>query len=265
MRHALTIAGSDGSGGAGIQADLKTFSALHCYGMTVVTAVTAQNTQGVRSVCAIDSACIEEQIHAIFDDIDVHAVKIGMLHDRQVIASVARLLRHYAPPYVVLDPVMVAKSGCPLLQPEAVSALKEFLVPLATVLTPNLPEAEALLGRLVRTRKEMERAAIDLAALGAQAVVVKGGHLDVHCDDCLYAKGRFYWLEQPKIATRNTHGTGCTFAAAIAAFLAREAPIEEAVVQAKRYLTQAIEGAAAWRIGSGHGPVHHFHHLWKPS
>lgn len=257
MQTALTIAGFDGSGGTGIQADLKTFAALGCYGTSVLTSLPVQNTCGVRSIYEISTTCIQEQIEAILDDIQVDAVKIGMLHRRDIIEAVAR----YHLTNIVLDPVMVAKSGHALLRPDAVAAMKRELFPIAAVITPNLPEASELLGREVTTKAQMERAALDLLEMGPQAVVVKGGHLAGSADDCLCLKNReIHWLPSPRIPRKNTHGTGCTFSAAIAAFLARGFAIDEAVRRAKEYLTRAIEASAELKIGRGNGPLHH---LWN--
>jgi hydroxymethylpyrimidine/phosphomethylpyrimidine kinase len=259
----LSIAGFDGSGGAGIQADLKTFSALGCYGTTALTALPIQNTMGVRSIYDVETICIEEQIKAILDDIPMDAVKIGMLYRKDIIESVATILGHYKSTNVVLDPVMVAKSGHRLLQPEAISSMKQRLFPLTAVLTPNLLEASELLQRDIKDKDQMEKAALDLIQMGPQAVVVKGGHLIGDCDDCLCLKNsipEIHWLSTPRILTRNTHGTGCTFSAAIAAFLARGFSIMDSVVHAKDYLTDSIKGGALLKIGHGNGPVHHFHH-----
>lgn len=262
----LTIAGFDGSGGAGIQADLKTFSALGCYGATALTALPVQNTMGVRSIYEIDTVCLEEQIKAILEDIPMNAIKIGMLHRQEIIESVANILNHYKATNIVLDPVMVAKSGDKLLTPKAISSMKEKLLPISTVLTPNLLEASELLGREIRDKAQMEKAALDLVQMGPQAVVVKGGHLSGDCDDCLCLKNpnlEIYWFSTPRIQTQNTHGTGCTFSAAIAAFLARGFTILESVTQAKKYLTGAIDAGKELKIGHGNGPVHHFYHLWN--
>lgn len=261
----LTIAGFDGSGGAGIQADLKTFSALGCYGASALTALPIQNTMGVKSIYAIETACLEDQIKAIFEDIPLNAIKIGMLHRNEIIESVANLLTHYNAKNIVLDPVCIAKSGNRLLKPEAICSLKERLLPLTTVLTPNLLEASELLGREVQNKLQMENAALDLIEMGPQAVIVKGGHLNGDCDDCLCLKNpcvQIHWLSASRIQSRNTHGTGCTFSAAIAAFLARGFSILDSVNQAKKYLTKAIEGGKSLEIGRGNGPLHHFHHLW---
>ena len=265
LGQVLTIAGFDGSGGAGIQADLKTFSALGCYGTTALTALPVQNTMGVRSIYDIDTVCVEEQIKAILEDIPMNAIKIGMLHRQEIIESVANILTHYKASNIVLDPVMVAKSGDKLLMPKAISSMKEKLLPITTVLTPNLPEASELLGREIRDKAQMEKAALELIQMGPQAVVVKGGHLNGDCDDCLCLKNphlEIHWLSTSRIQTQNTHGTGCTFSAAIAAFLARGFTILDSVNQAKGYLTQAIDAGRQLKIGKGNGPVHHFYHLW---
>jgi hydroxymethylpyrimidine/phosphomethylpyrimidine kinase len=266
IHKALTIAGFDGSGGAGIQADLKTFSALKCYGTSVLTALPIQNTQGVKEVYDIAPFCVEDQIKAILNDIPVNAIKVGMLHRQEIIEVVSKLLCHYAAKNIVLDPVMVAKSGDLLLQSDAITTMKKKLFPITTILTPNLSEASALLEREVKTHTQMEKAALELLAMGPQAVVVKGGHLNNNCDDCLALKTphiKLHWFSTPKIQTRNTHGTGCTFSAAIAAYLARGFPIFEAVGHAKRYLTTSIQAGAHVKWGQGHGPIHHFHHLWN--
>ncbi len=262
----LSIAGFDGSGGAGIQADLKTFSALGCYGTTVLTALPVQNTVGVRSIFDITSQCVEDQMTAILDDISMNAVKIGMLHRQDIIETVANVLCQYNVINIVLDPVMVAKSGDKLLLPDAITTMRERLFPLTTVLTPNLLEASELLGRQIQTKYQMEKAALDLIELGPQAVVVKGGHLNGSCDDCLCMKNphiEIHWFSNPRIQTQNTHGTGCTFSAAIAAFLARGFTIFDSVQQAKMYLTKSVEAGVHLKIGQGNGPVHHFHHLWS--
>lgn len=262
----LTIAGFDGSGGAGIQADLKTFSALGCYATTALTALPVQNTMGVKSVYSIETACLEEQIQAIIEDMPLNAIKIGMLHRKEIIEAVARTLKHYHVSNIVLDPVMVAKSGDRLLKPEAILSMQKELFPMTTVLTPNLLEASEILGRGVKDKAQMEKAALDLIQMGPQAVVVKGGHLNGDCDDCLCLKTstpEIHWFSAEKIQTRNTHGTGCTFSAAITAFLARGFTILEAVKKAKEYLTQAIHAGKQLTIGQGNGPVHHFYHLWN--
>lgn len=262
--NALSIAGFDGSGGAGIQADLKTFSALGCYGMTVLTALPVQNTTGVKSIYELTTDCVAEQLQAIIDDIQIHALKIGMLHRKEVIETVTAILRRANLSNIVLDPVMVAKSGDKLLLPDAISAMKEQLFPLTSVLTPNLLEASEILGRPIRNRQQMKQAGLELLEFGPQAVVIKGGHLPDDCDDCLCVKNlEPIWLSEKRIQTKNTHGTGCTFSAAIAAFLAQEITPVEAVQKAKQYLTQAILAGKNLQIGRGQGPVHHFHDLWR--
>lgn len=257
---ALTIAGSDSGGGAGIQADLKTFSALGVYGSSVITAVTAQNTTGVFAVQEIDPGVIAKQIDAVMDDIGATAAKTGMLSSAAIIETVADRVRHHRLTNLVVDPVMVAKSGDTLLQPEAVSALKQQLLPLALVVTPNLPEAEVLTRRQVQTDEQMRDAARAIHDMGAAAVVIKGGHSAGDANDVVYDGQEFYTLHAQRVDTPHTHGTGCTFSAAIAAGLAKGLDVPEAVKQAKRYLTMAIEQAYA--IGAGHSPVHHFHGLW---
>ncbi len=261
-KRALSIAGFDGSGGAGIQADLKTFSALGCYGMTVLTALPVQNTQGVRSIYEIPLKCIEEQIQAIFEDIGVDAVKIGMLHRPEIVGLVVNSLKKYGALNIVVDPVMVAKSGDRLLREDAISALRELLVPIATILTPNIPEAEDLLNRRIESEAEMEKAAKDISKMGAQAVVLKGGHAGGQFSkDCLWFQGEAYWFTEERIKTNNTHGTGCTFSAAIAAFLTQGQDIITATKNAKKYLTGALSSGAEYQMGYGNGPVNHFYNF----
>lgn len=262
----LTIAGSDSSGGAGIQADLKTFAANGCYGMSVITALTAQNTQGVSGIHAAPVEFVAKQIDAVLSDIGADAVKIGMLFSPELIETVARKLGEYRVSRIVLDPVMVAQSGDKLLRDDAVEALKMHLIPLADVLTPNLPEAEVLLGRRIQRPAEMEAAAEDLAKLGCRNVLVKGGHGEGQgSDDCLVTgpERRVVWLAGERIDTRNNHGTGCTLSSAIAAHLAKGDDVEAAVRHAKDYITGAIRAGADYRIGHGHGPVHHFWRTWS--
>jgi hydroxymethylpyrimidine/phosphomethylpyrimidine kinase len=261
---ALTIAGSDSGGGAGIQADLKTFSALGVYGCSVIAALTAQNTMAVTGIHDVPAAFVTEQIDAVFSDIRVDAVKIGMLSRPETIAAVADGLLRWKPRYVVLDPVMVAKSGDRLLQAEAVATLKQRLLPLATLITPNLPEAAVLLDAPVAAeRRQMAGVAARLQGLGARNVLLKGGHLvGEGSPDLLLAEGEIYWLDGERVATSNTHGTGCTLSSAIAAWLARGLPLPMAVAEAKRWLEAALRAADGLGIGHGHGPVHHFHALW---
>jgi hydroxymethylpyrimidine/phosphomethylpyrimidine kinase len=264
VRVALTIAGSDSGGGAGIQADLKTFSALGVYGASVITALTAQNTRGVQAIEPIKPAFVRRQMDSVFSDLRVDAVKIGMLGGPETVAAVVEGLLAWRPPNIVLDPVMVAKGGDRLLRDEAIAALRERLLPLAGLITPNLPEAGALLGRPAPTdRAEMEAAAAALRGLGAPNVLLKGGHLDGEASPDLLDTGSAHiWLEAPRVATGNTHGTGCTLSAAIAALLAAGNPLPDAVREAKAWLTGALRAADTLRLGGGIGPVHHFHALW---
>lgn len=260
---ALTIAGSDSGGGAGIQADLKTFSALGVFGTSAITAITAQNTCRVAAVGPVSPQMVAGQINAVLDDIPPHAIKIGMLGTPEVIAAVAEALAGYDGP-VVLDPVMVAKSGDALLMAEAEASLIELLVPRADVLTPNLPEAARLLGRAeARTAEETETQGRALRAMGAGAVVMKGGHAagDI-CVDRLVTERGVLELPQPRLTTTNTHGTGCSLSSAIAAELARGMALEPAVRRAQAWLHGAIAAADGLGIGAGHGPVHHFYEVW---
>ncbi|MCT8161959.1 bifunctional hydroxymethylpyrimidine kinase/phosphomethylpyrimidine kinase [Pseudoruegeria sp. SHC-113] len=261
---ALTIAGSDSGGGAGIQADLKAMSALGVYGASVITAVTAQNTRAVTAVQGIDLPVISAQIEAVLSDLAVDAVKIGMLATPEIIATVADGLKGFKGP-IVLDPVMVAKSGDSLLQEDAVAALIERLLPMATVLTPNLPEAARLLGQSeAESRAAMAAQGEALLALGAEAVLMKGGHAKgAVCEDLLITEDAPpLVLTAPRAETQNTHGTGCTLSSSIAAELAKGADLTAAVVAAHGYLQAAIAAADDLQIGSGHGPVHHFHAQW---
>lgn len=264
-KTALTIAGSDSGGGAGIQADLKTFSALGCYGMSVITALTAQNTVGVTGIHSVPAEFVTLQLEAVLSDIGADAVKIGMLNNAEVIAAVATGLRKHNVNRVVLDPVMTAKSGDKLLQDSAISALKEKLLPLALVATPNIPEAQLITGLSITTRQGMVTAAEAILALGARAVLLKGGHLEGgdSPDYFTQQQGAGVWLEGRRINTPNTHGTGCTLSSAIAACLAQGKQPREAIVLAKEYISEAIAEASRYAIGHGHGPVHHFHRLWR--
>ncbi len=262
--NVLSIAGSDPGGGAGIQADLKTFAALGAHGMAVITALTAQNTVTVTGVHPVPAAFVAEQIDTLFADIRVDAVKIGMLGVAEVVAAVAGRLRHHRAEAVVLDTVMVAKGGAPLLEPDAVAAIRRDLVPLALVITPNLPEAGALLDRAPpATLDEMRHAVRDLHRLGPRYVLLKGGHLGgATSPDLLYDGSEIIELPAARLPTRNTHGTGCTLSAAIAALLPCRPDVASAVRDAKAYLTAAIAAAGRLSVGHGHGPVHHFHALW---
>ncbi len=261
MKKVLTIAGSDSSGGAGIQADLKAFSAHGVFGMSVITAVTAQNTQGVFAVQDIDTPIIEKQIAAIFDDIEVDAVKIGMVSRSETIRAIANGLLQYQPRNIVIDPVMISKSGYYLLQPDAVDALVTCLLPLATIVTPNIPEAEEIAHRKITSLKDMEEAAAIIHALGPKHVLLKGGHRVGDATDILFDGAKYYHLESQRIETKNTHGTGCTLSAAIAANLAKGYTAYEAVLCGKQYITTAIEHS--FPIGKGVGPVHHFYTLYQ--
>lgn len=263
----LTIAGSDPSGGAGIQADLKTFAALGGYGMTVLTGLTAQNTRGVRSVHGVPASFVTEQLDAVFDDVRVDAVKIGMLGTAGVVDAVAKVLAARRPRYVVLDPVMVAKSGDRLLSADAVARLRDVLLPHVDLVTPNLPEAADLLGVAeARGEAEMREQLTALLKLGP-SVLLKGGHLaGAECPD-LYAASISQAAEParlvaPRIATTNDHGTGCTLSAAIAALRPQRDDWLTAITDAKAYLTAALKAADRLDVGSGHGPVHHFHDWW---
>lgn len=261
LKHLLTIAGSDSSGGAGIQADLKTFAAHGTFGMSVITAVTAQNTCGVTMVQDITPEVVEAQIAAVFDDIRVDAVKIGMLSRPETIRAIAASLRKYQPKIIVLDPVMISKSGFPLLQPEACATLIDELLPLATLVTPNLPEAEAISRMQVTKKEEMRPVAEKIIALGAKAVLVKGGHLSDTADDLLFDGQQEKWFAGERIATKNTHGTGCTLSSSLVANLAKGLSLAEAVQASKDYVTEAI--AHGISLGSGCGPTHHFVDLYR--
>ena len=265
--NVLSIAGSDPSGGAGIQADLKAISANRAYAMAAITALTAQNTQGVTGIELVPAAFVRQQIETVFADIRVDAVKIGMIATAEIADAVADSLGAAPDCAVVLDPVMVAKGGARLLAPEAVSALRARLLPIARVVTPNLPEAADLLGlEVARTRAEMERQAQMIAEFGPQAVLIKGGHLEGDdSPDCLVTLEGTVWLEGARTATANTHGTGCTLSAALAAQLALGQSLEQAARAAKTYVAGAIAGAGRLCVGHGHGPTHHFSSLWGHS
>ena len=263
MKVVLTVAGSDSGGGAGIQADLRTFAAHGVHGTSAITAVTAQNSVAVLDWVALEPRMVVAQIEAVASDMEVAAVKTGMLATAAIVSAVAEAIERLRLPFVVVDPVMVAKSGDRLLDRDAETAYRERLLPLATVVTPNLPEAEALLGRPVRTLDEMREAARALRAMGPRAVVVKGGHLEGDAVDVFWDGARLEDLPAPRIATKNTHGTGCTYSAAIAARLALGEPLLDAVRGAKAYLTEAIR--RSYSVGHGHGPVDHLHPLTRGS
>lgn len=260
LKKVLTIAGSDSCGGAGIQADLKTMSALGVYGMSVITAITAQNTVGVKKSMDVDSDMIEAQIKAIFDDIKVDAVKIGMVSNSNSIEIIKKLLIKYKASNIVLDPVMVSKSGYHLLKVKAEESLKQ-LVEIADLVTPNIPEAEVLAKMKIKNEDDMKEAAKRIEALGAKNVLVKGGHRLNDANDILLTGNYFIKVKGKRIDTKNTHGTGCTLSSAIASFLSRGLSISEAVRLSKEYITKAIENS--FSIGNGVGPVGHFVELYK--
>lgn len=264
IRNILTIAGSDPSGGAGIQADLKTFSACGVYGMAVLTALTAQNTQGVSGVHLVPAAFVADQIRAVFADVRVDAIKIGMIANAEIATAIVDVIVEHEEVPIVLDPVMVAKGGAALLDLSAVDVITRRLLPLASLLTPNLPEAAALLGEdVAQSREEMADHARRLRAMGPQAVLVKGGHLSGgESPDVLASDAGLDWFEASRIATANTHGTGCTLSSALAAELAKGATLPNAVANAKGYRARAIEHSGSLSVGSGHGPVLHFHQFW---
>lgn len=259
----LSIAGTDPSGGAGIQADIKAISATGSYAASVITALVAQNTQRVDAIAEISPQFFEQQLTAVFSDLDIHAIKIGMLHNQTIIQHLKPFLENYTGP-VVIDPVMVAKNGALLLQPEIITDLKQTLFPLATLITPNIPEAETLLNIAITSYEKMEAAAKALAETYRVSVLLKGGHLETEqAADVLYS-----WQDQKvtrfetlKIITKNTHGTGCTLSSAIASYLAQGLNLIEAIQQAKNYLTQALVSGSRFTIGKGFGPVDHFYYL----
>ncbi len=260
MKHVLTIAGSDSSGGAGIQADLKAMCALGAYGMSAITAVTAQNTRGVQAVFEVDPAIVAAQVDAVFSDIRVDAIKVGMLSSAAIARTVSERLVFHRAANIVVDPVMVSTSGHSLLSPDAAQAVMA-LASIADLVTPNIPEAERMTGMRIRGPKEMELAARALCGCGIRAVLIKGGHLKGDAVDLLYADGDALWISAPRVHTRNTHGTGCTLSAAIACHMAQGLPIAEAVRRAKDYVGQAIRDALD--IGSGAGPVGHMAGLYR--
>jgi hydroxymethylpyrimidine/phosphomethylpyrimidine kinase len=261
---ALTIAGSDSSGGAGIQADLKTFAALGVFGASVITALTAQNTTGVSGIHQVPAEFVNAQIDAVFSDLAVGAVKIGMVAQRESIDAIAAGLTRWSPKHVVLDPVMVATSGDRLLAAEAVDALRTKLIPRASLITPNLPEAAALLDEPMATSEAaVEDQGKRLLAMGCQAVLIKGGHgQGAESIDYLIGASGASALAAPRIATRNTHGTGCSLSSAIAAGLAKGEAMETAVRNAKAWISAAIASADRFSVGHGHGPIHHFHRFY---
>ncbi len=257
----LTIAGSDCSGGAGVQADLKTFSAIGTYGMSVITAITAQNTQGVFEVEELSQSIIKKQIEVVFDDIRPKAVKIGMVSSPEIILEIANTLKKYEPENLVVDPVMISKSGFSLLRPEAKANMIEHLIPMAYIITPNVPEAEAITDMKINTLEDMRRAGEKILQMGPKYVLMKGGHLEGDAIDLLIGKDVFEVYESKRLDRKNTHGTGCTISSAIASHLALGYEIKGAVALSKIYITEAIKNS--FDIGHGVGPVHHFYKFDK--
>lgn len=253
----LTIAGSDSSGGAGIQADIKTMSALGCYAASAITAITVQNTLGVTAVHAVPPEIVAGQIKAVMDDIEPRAVKIGMVNDAATIHAIAETLRQYSLTHLVVDPVMVATSGSRLMQDDAVEVFCSELLPLATLLTPNVPEAEVLSGIKITDKATMDKAALRVLQLGCNNLLIKGGHLAGQKVDRLYGEVEREYVAE-NVATRNTHGTGCSLSSAITSFLAQGFATDEAIGKAKEWLTEALKAGANVEIGHGHGPVNHF-------
>ncbi|CAK7192498.1 Hydroxymethylpyrimidine/phosphomethylpyrimidine kinase [Commensalibacter sp. Nvir] len=264
IKNVLTIAGTDPSGGAGIQADIKTFSALGCYAMSVITSVVAQNTQGVISYKTMDPELIADQMDAVFEDIHVDAVKIGMLANELIVGVVAQKLKQYAVPLCVLDPVMVAKSGDSLINDDAIQAIKEQIVPHVTMVTPNLPEARVLLGKTSPiSLHQMKESAEELLKLGPKWVLLKGGHLSGSvCLDVLTDAKHYYEFSAERVVTKNDHGTGCTLSSAITALLPNHS-MYDSVLEAKRYLTEALKASDQLTVGTGHGPLNHFYQFWQ--
>ncbi len=263
----LSIAGTDPSGGAGIQADIKAISATGSYAASVITVLVAQNTQGVQAIQTIPLAFIQQQMDAVFTDLTLAAVKLGMLYDEEIIALIANNLKKYQPPVIILDPVMTTQSGDLLLKPHTVQALTS-LFPLVMLITPNIPEAEILLNKKIRDRQQMESAAKTLAETHNTSVLMKGGHLtDSHSPDIFYDKQRkkIFCFDSLRIATPNTHGTGCTLSSAIASYLAQGNTLYDAIRKAKAYLYQALDSGKNLNIGKGNGPVNHFYYLKKRS
>lgn len=258
----LTIAGSDCSGGAGIQADIKTISALGAYAASAITAITVQNTCGVTGIHPVPPSYVKGQIEAVMDDICPQAIKIGMINDTKIVEVIAEMLQKYQPQFVVFDPVMVSTSGCKLMEDEAIEAITTRLIPLATLITPNLSEAEILAGQKIRTVEEMQRQAKEMLKLGCRGVLVKGGHLEGgRMCDVLQTVGEEapHLFAAPKVDSRNTHGTGCTLSSAIATYLALGETITDAVEKAKQYVYKGIEAGKDVCIGHGHGPLNHFY------
>lgn len=265
-KRVLSIAGSDPSGGAGIQADLKTFSACECYGATAIVAVVDENTVGVTGVHPIPVTFVAGQIKSVLDDIGADAIKIGMLHSSELIRTVKETLSYYNIKNIVLDPVMVATSGDKLLQDEAIQTLKNELIPFVRVITPNIPEAEILLGKKIQTQEDLPLVIKDLSFDRSVSVLLKAGHLtNDELVDVFYnaETDEIIHLSSKRIKTQNTHGTGCTFSSAIAAYLAHGISLNDAIIKAKEYINRAILAGEEYKIGKGHGPVHHFFNFWQ--
>ena len=262
LQSVLSIAGSDSSGGAGIQADIKAISATGAYAASVITALTAQNTEGVQAIESVSPQFVTAQIDAVCTDLNIQAIKIGMLHTADIIKRVADAILKYKPPYVVLDPVMVSKNGSPLLEDHLIDCLKSDLFPHVTVLTPNVIEAEKILGQRIETLDDMIKAARVISSQYQISVLLKGGHLNAPtAQDVLCAAGEISTFELSRIKTQNTHGTGCTLSAAIASYLAQGYALKESVMRAKQYLFEAIVSGSEQSLGKGHGPVHHFYSI----
>lgn len=257
----LTIAGSDSSGGAGIQADIKTISALGCYAASIITSLTAQNTQGVQSIEALSKTFVEAQLESVFSDIHIHAVKIGMLHNHDVVDAVYAALKCYQPKYIILDPVMIAKGGASLINDDVITHLSETLFPLVTLLTPNIPEAEKLIGEKIHSQTAMQEYSEKMGKKYQVNVLIKGGHLSESkmSGDVLYSKEDqdCHWFYAEHIETKNTHGTGCTLSSAIASYLAKNYSLVESIELAKSYLTEAIKAGSDFYLGEGQGPLNH--------
>ena len=261
INKCLTIAGSDSSGGAGIQADLKTFAAQGCYGASVITSVVAENTSRVISVYNLPVSEIESQIDAVFEDIEIDAVKLGMLPSAEIIEAVAKKLCQYSPAHIVCDPVLTATSGDALSDSSTVEAFQKFIFPIADLVTPNIPEAEIIAKTEIHDVEDMKKAAEIIAEMGAKAVLVKGGHLEGSAHDILFDNEEFHSFETGRVNSQNTHGTGCTLSSAITANLAHDYELRDAVKLAKDYVTKALRRSFA--VGKGHSPVHHFYHFWS--
>ena len=263
VKNVLSIAGSDPSGGAGIQADLKTFAANGVYGMAAITALTVQNTVGVQGIHLVPAKFVSSQIEAIFSDIAVSSAKVGMVGNAEIAEGVGTTLAKYRNLISVVDPVMVAKGGSPLLDKKAIQAVKDNLIPLATIVTPNLPEAAILLGSsIAKSEKDMVYQGKALLNLGPKSILMKGGHSEgITSNDLLVTENNYVWFKEKRINTKNTHGTGCTLSSSIASFLAKDFSVEESVSKAKKFVTNAIRNSEKLSVGKGHGPTNHFYAL----